>query len=169
MFSVYSVLAHISQIGFRQIFLSLLLRFCRLFMLHITLLYYLLTNYYQPHRVLVLEALRFYCCKLYLGTCKPGDNCYPPKKIIFHGTTTAKTFSQTNGGTVSFISDRYRYFICFDYPRPSSHASIISVAAIESIRYFLQVLMVKGEVFRQQFSYFYRDFDSFSFLFVNID
>ena len=67
-------------------------------------------------------------------------------------------------GTVSFIPEWYRHFICFDYPWLSSHGSIISVAAIESMRYFFHVLMVKGEVFRRQFLYFYCD-KSGNFLF----
>ena len=57
-------------------------------------------------------------------------------------------------GTVSFVSKEFRYFICFDYPRLLSHASIISTAEIENSRYFFHVLVVKGEVFSWKFCIF---------------
>ena len=78
-----------------------------------------------------------------------------------------KLFCKQMQGAVSFISQGYRYFTCFDYPQPSSHASITPVAAIESMRYFFHVLMVKSKVVMGQFLYIYRD-KSGNFLFFFI-
>ena len=83
------------------------------------------------------------------------DNCYPRNKIYSPWHNNHKIFFANNCcGAVSFFSQGFRCFICFDYPWPLSYASIVSAVAIESTQYFFHVLMVKGEVFSRQFCIF---------------
>ena len=67
-------------------------------------------------------------------------------KIVLHSQKNPqRSFRKKMRRTLSFISERYTYFIYFDYSWSSSHPSIISVAAIESMWYFYHILTLLSQ------------------------